>query len=172
MHLLILLFALLFPVTVCAQSGQMVIMGWVETVAIDALDVELKAKLDTGAKTSSMRAEVVKIIEAEKEGEKRRIVFKLEGQDGKTVTLERKLVRWVRIKSRSGKTHYRRPVVEMDFCIAGRRVHSEVNLAARKEFIYPILVGRNMLDHGNILVDSSKTFTAEPHCPATEKREE
>jgi hypothetical protein len=153
-------------------ESQQVIMGWVENVSLDVLGTELKAKLDTGAKTSSMRAEVVNVIDAEKEGENRRVVFRVEGKDGKMVTLERKLVRWVRIKSRKGGEYIRRPVVEMDYCIAGKRVHSEVNLAPRSDFIYPILIGRNMMSEGNILVDPRKTFTAKPNCPAAESKEE
>ncbi len=171
LRLIAVLALMLLPQPVFAQS-QLVIMGWVENVQIDALGVELKAKLDTGAKTSSMRAEIVRVIEPEKKGQKRRVIFQVEGADGKTVTLERKLVRWVRIKSRKGGEFHRRPVVEMDYCIAGRRVHAEVNLAPRADFIYPILIGRNMLRAGHIIVDPSRTFTANSLCPAAEAKEE
>lgn len=141
-------------------------MGWVEYVVVDDIGAKLKAKLDTGATTSSMRAEVVKIVKGKNKGDKRRVIFQVEDSDGKISTLERTLVRWVRIKSRSGSGYHRRPVVDMNFCVAGRRVSAEVNLAPRSDFIYPILVGRNMLREGHIIVDSTTTFTARPFCPA------
>nr|WP_232224186.1 RimK/LysX family protein [Mastigocladopsis repens] len=33
----------------------------------------------------------------------------------------------------------------MKFCIAGRWIEEEVNLAERDNFNYPVLIGRNML---------------------------
>lgn len=160
-----LAFVLVFaaPAQAVIRSNQQVIMGWIEYVYLQDLNGRLKAKLDTGATTSSMRAEVVKIMD-EKHPEKTSVLFKLEDADGKVNTLQRKLVRWVKIKSKDG-THQRRPVVEMDFCIAGHLVKSEVNLAPRADFIYPILVGRNMLRDANIIVDPNRTFTSRARCP-------
>jgi hypothetical protein len=158
------------PSLVYAQpkNEQQIIMGWVENVFVEAIDAKLKAKLDTGATTSSMRADVVKVRRPPyKEGSKkpaRRVVFQLEDSDGDISTLERRLIRWVRIKDKKGGIQ-RRPVVKMEFCVAGRLVHSEVNLAPRRDFLYPVLIGRNMLRDGNIIIDSSKTFTAHARCP-------
>ena len=156
------------------QYPQQVIMGWVEYVYIHDIDARLKAKLDTGATTSSMRAEVVKIIKSETvEGEEPQtsVIFQIEDENGKMTTMQRKLVRWVRIKSRNGGDSYRRPVVEMEFCVGGRRVLSEVNLAPREDFIYPILVGRNMLRDAAILVDANKTYTYQSRCPIAQADE-
>lgn len=156
-----------------AQAGdQQTIMGWVERVYIESIDSNFKAKLDTGATTSSMRADVLKILgNAKSEDEPQRVVFQVNNEKGETNTLERKLVRFVKIKMRNG-TFQRRPVVEMDFCIAGRHVVSEVNLAPRTDFIYPVLVGRNMLQDGGIIVDPSRTFTAPARCIANRAKPE
>lgn len=149
-------------------SQQQIIMGWVENVFIEAIDAKLKAKLDTGATTSSLRADVVSVTRPPyKDGEKkpkRRVVFQVIDADGKTSTLERQLVRYVRIKDKYGGLQ-RRPVVNMEFCVAGRLVDSEVNLAPRESFVYPVLIGRNMLRDGGMIVDPSKTFTAHARCP-------
>lgn len=158
-----------------AESGpsnkQPVIMGWIEYVHIQDLSAKLKAKLDTGATTSSMRGEILKVLEPTRKGEKTSIVFQVEDSKGKVTTLQRNLVRWVKIKGKSGKPQ-KRPVIEMHFCIAGRPVHAEVNLAPRKDFVYPILVGRNMLREANIIVDSTRSFTARAQCPDTEMADE
>ena len=145
------------------SSNQQVIMGWVEYVYIPNMEGRLKAKLDTGATTSSMRAEVVKVLDEDKP-EKASVLFQITDAEGKTNTLQRKLVRWVKIKTKDGK-HQRRPVVEMDFCVAGHAITSEVNLAPRATFIYPILVGRNMMKTAKIIVDPERTFTSKIRCP-------
>ena len=121
---------------VIVSSEQPIVMGWVEKVYIESIDSRFKAKLDTGATTSSMRAEVLNVLD-EDNPSTRRVVFRVENDKGETNTLERKLVRFVRIKTKEGGLQ-RRPVVEMDFCIGGRHVTSEVNLAAREDFIYPV----------------------------------
>lgn len=151
------------PAHAVITGKQQVIMGWIEYVYLQDLDGRLKAKLDTGATTSSMRAEVVKVMD-EKKPEKASVLFKLEDAEGKVNTVQRKLVRWVKIKGKSG-SFQRRPVVEMDFCVAGHQVRSEVNLAPRADFVYPILVGRNMLRDANIIVDPNRTFTSRARCP-------
>lgn len=145
-------------------SEQPIITGWVEHIYLQDLNGRLKAKLDTGATTSSMRAEVLKVLEPVQKGEQTSILFQIEDADGKITTMQRNLVRWVRIKGKSGNAQ-RRPVIEMQFCIAGRAVTAEVNLAPRKDFIYPILVGRNMLRIAGIIVDSSRNFTTHTRCP-------
>jgi hypothetical protein len=43
-----------------AAAKDMEILGWVEYAKLPALDLELKAKLDTGAETSSLDARIIK----------------------------------------------------------------------------------------------------------------
>jgi hypothetical protein len=99
-------------------------------------------------------------------------MIKFKFKDGKKnkEVFERPIVRWVRIKSREG-ADIRRPVVRMKFCIAGRWIEEEVNLADREDFNYPVLIGRNMLKEGKFAVDSSATFTAEPSCATQEAQQ-
>lgn len=163
---------LFFPVSpaVAAEvntNREPIVMGWVEYVYVDALDARMKAKLDTGATTSSMRAVLLRIVrpKALENGKKpkRHVVFQVEDVNGRISTLERKLVRWVRIKDKDGGLQ-RRPVVEMDYCVGGHRVTSEVNLAPRETFLYPVLIGRNMLRDAHIVVDPARTFTSSARC--------
>lgn len=74
----------------------------------------------------------------------------------------------VLIKKKEGGLQ-RRPVVTMTFCIAGRLIKDEVNLSDRGHFNYEVLVGRNMLTSGNLIIDASKAFTARPNCMAEEQ---
>jgi hypothetical protein len=151
-------------------AEQQTIMGWVENVYVESINSQFKAKLDTGATTSSMRATVLNVLD-EKDEKLARVVFQVENDKGEINTLERKLARFVKIKMRNGAAQ-NRPVVEMDFCIAGRHVVGEVNLAPRQDFIYPVLIGRNMLESAGVIVDSSRTYTAPAHCPESKPKPE
>lgn len=144
-------------------------VGWVENVELKDTGTILKAKLDTGAQTSSIDAEIIKITEdvddapAGTTGDK--VTFSIMDEaTGKRHVYERHILRYVQIKRKISGT-IRRPVVAMSFCIAGRASSEEVNLADRENFLYPVLVGRNMLEHAKLIIDASKTFTRRPNCP-------
>jgi hypothetical protein len=161
------LFLTVLLIASAAQAQNPKVVGWVENVMIEDVDITLKAKLDTGAKTSSIDAEVIDI---RKEGKRIRgkytgevVVFSVKDTADKSNTFERKIVRYVRIKKKNGG-YLRRPVIEMAFCIAGRLVKEEVNLANRENFIYPVLVGRNMMQHADLAVDPARTFVSNPRC--------
>ena len=139
------------------------VLGWVERIQVGTLDVTPAAKLDSGAKTSSIDAEIIRTFQ---ENDQEYIVFRVsfDEDEGGEQIFEAPITRWVRIKRKGGEKDYiRRPVVEMTFCIGGDRIKEEVNLSDREHFTYPILIGRNMLKD-NILIDSSKTFTHSPSC--------
>lgn len=142
-----------------------IIMGWVERVVVQPGGLIMKAKLDTGATTSSIRADVIKKFEKEGEDGKKEkhILFSIEDKDGNKHTLERKIVRMVRIKMKGDRGYIRRPVVKLGFCLGNHFIEDEVNLSPRQKFLYPILVGRNMLKK-RVLVDSSRRFTHAPRC--------
>ena len=143
------------------------IIGWVENIHLDAIENTIKAKLDTGAETSSLDAEIVSIEDKETENgkyEHGKVIFTVTTDDGEKKTLKRIIRRWVRIKKKEGG-YIRRPVVRLNVCLAGVMITEEVNLSERSHFLYPFLIGRNMLKAGHVVVDSSKTFTANPNCP-------
>lgn len=147
-------------------------VGWVEHIMIDDVGLAVKAKMDTGAKTSSIDAEIIDIVKSGKKTSKQtgeKVVFTVSGEiTGEKKTFEREIVRYVRIKKKGGG-YIRRPVIEMTFCIAGERLTEEVNLANRENFIYPVLIGRNMLSHAKLTVDASETLVTRPSCEPTKK---
>ena len=64
----------LFATTLPAHADQSrIIVGWIEKVHIDALDSIYKAKMDTGATTSSIDAKIIKLIEPGQTRGKRKI---------------------------------------------------------------------------------------------------
>lgn len=143
-----------------AGARDLEILGWVENARLVDPAMALKAKLDTGAETSSLDAEVIKKFR--KEG-KRWVRFQLtDRESGASYIVVRERVRTIGIVQHDGSTQ-RRPVVEMDVCIASRLIRTEVSLIDRSEFNYPLLLGRNALQTF-ALVDPGDTFLSEPEC--------
>ncbi|MEO1404901.1 MAG: RimK/LysX family protein [Pseudomonadota bacterium] len=176
-------------VSPATADDQIHILGWLEHATIQSVDIRMDAKLDTGAKTSAIHAEILSrdsLSEEEQlelyaetdddeemldfdpedaniEGQPRTVVFRVSNEEGEERILEREVVRTVSIKRRSGGVE-RRPVVELDLCIAGIPVEGEVSLADRTRFNYPLLIGRDMLDDGDIAVNPDSDYTVEPRC--------
>ncbi|MEL7242447.1 MAG: RimK/LysX family protein [Cyanobacteria bacterium J06643_5] len=138
-------------------------VGWIENGKISGIDTDIKFKLDTGAKTTSINAEILEKPDNESESGGM-IKFRYTNTDGISKVFERPVERWVEIKNEG-----RRPVVKMEFCIAGRLIEEEANLADRDDFNYSVLIGRNMLKKGKLAVSSAETFTAKPNCQAEEE---
>jgi len=148
-----------------AQPGTQTV-GWIEKGKIAGVDKEIKFKLDTGATTTSINAEILEKPDEDSESGGM-IKFRFTNGEGIKEVFELPIVRWTRIESRKAD-YIRRPVVRMKFCIAGQWIEEEVNLAERDDFNYPVLIGRNMLQKGKLAVDSSQTFTTDPSCPERE----
>lgn len=154
---------------VASSEQQTKTVGWIEKARIAGVDREIKAKLDTGATTTSINAEILEKPDEDSESGGM-IKFRFTNGEGVKQDFELPIVRWVRIESRKAD-YIKRPVVRMKLCVAGQWIEEEVNLAERDDFNYPVLIGRNMLKKGNLAVDSSKTFTADPSCPTEEAQQ-
>ena len=146
--------------TASAKTQEKHIIGWVETVEILPEHLSLSAKIDTGADHSSLN--VINPKEFVKENESW-VRFSLPLPDGKTISLQRRIERYARIK-RKGLASQKRIVILFDLCL-GTRYKKEVpvNLADRTGFKYPMLIGRSFLKE-TAIVDSSLTFTQSPSC--------
>lgn len=134
-----------------------VIAGYVEKVVIENQDFNTKAKLDTGAKTSSIYASN---IERYRKNGQRWVRFTLMIEDSKNnlkkTVLEKQRSRKVKIKDNDGE-HEVRPVVELDICFNGRHYTTEFTLADRQQYIYTVLLGREFLE-GVAIVDPEEAF--------------
>ncbi len=143
-----------------AAAGERDLFGWVERVVLVEAGFELKAKLDTGAETSSLDAVDIRRF---RRGGESWVRFTVEDPDsGDEVRLERPLLRRVRIKRHEGESQ-RRPVVELTVCIGEHERRLEFSLIDRSEFIYPVLLGRSALA-GIAVVDPDETFIHDPDC--------
>lgn len=156
---LILLFAF-SPVTLAAPE----LLGWLEGAYLQPWGVRVRAKLDTGAITSSIHAEKIELFENDGE-EWVRFHFPYGKREGfaNGFMIEKPIRRQSQVKEHVGDNAIRY-VVEIDICVSGDIFPVEVSLADRTKFNYPLILGRRALS-GRYIVDPEKTFTGSRSCP-------
>jgi hypothetical protein len=147
-----------------ASQGTRTVVGFTETVRIYPHDLEIRAKIDTGARTSSLHAQDIITFER---GGRLWVRFHVTNRDNRTVMFERPVVRNTKIKSLAGPA-LSRPVIMMGICIANTFRVTEVNLSNRTGFNFQLLVGRRFMRQA-IIVDPGRQFTREPNCNVTEE---
>lgn len=120
-------------------------VGWWEWVAIDSISSEpVRAKVDTGAETSSLHAEKLSVIE--RDGMMvAKFVFRKRRCEAHVLELRP-------IKSSNGSSALR-PIVTLKVRIAGEEFETQFSLADRSEMRFPVLLGREALA-GRFLVDA------------------
>lgn len=143
------------------------IAGYVEKVKIYPGKLLFHAKLDTGARNSSINAE--NIEEYTNDGEDW-VRFDVVNRNKRRITLEMPLVREAKIKRHFGKKQHR-PVVKLGICLGSTFKEVDVSLVDRQGFLYEMLIGRSYLKH-DFLIDPSKSYTKTPSCKTVNKNNE
>lgn len=143
-------------------------LGWLEHVSLSTVDMELDAKLDSGAKTSSLDAEILtdltdlKSVLKDDEADKT-IIFRIKNEEGEDKIIESELIGISRIKKRGGGIE-QRPTVKLNLCLAGVTLKGPVNLTDRSNFNYPMLIGRDMMADAHILINPRAIYTRPAKC--------
>ncbi|MGG5257509.1 ATP-dependent zinc protease family protein [Phycicoccus avicenniae] len=130
------------------DSHSYTLAGWREWVSLPGLGVPwVKAKLDTGARSSAIHA--FDLEELERDGERwaRFEVRPWQKSDEDAVAVECPVLDVREVRSSSGHSE-ERLVVAMDLTVVGRTVAAEVTLARRDEMGFRMLVGREALRQG------------------------
>jgi hypothetical protein len=149
-----------------AATRDLVILGWVESVFLPDPGFRLKAKLDSGAETSSLDARIIKKF---RQHGKRWVRFVLsDPASGEEFVLVRERIRTIGVVQHDGSNQVR-PTVMLKVCVADRLVDVEVSLVDRSEFTYRLLLGRRALKTF-ALIDPGNTYLTKPQCkmPATD----
>ncbi len=132
------------------------IIGALEYVRLVPPNVILKARIDTGAKTTSIDAR--NITPFERDGKQWVRFVCMDGE--KEYTIERKVIKTVQIK-RHGAEAQDRYVVKMRIVLGNVSQLISVNLSDREEYKYPVLIGRNFLQDF-FIVDVAKKYQFKP----------
>ncbi|MGB0631811.1 MAG: ATP-dependent zinc protease [Alphaproteobacteria bacterium] len=127
------------------------VAGWIENAWLINPGMSFEAKLDTGARTSSVHAPGAEIY---RKGGKRFVKFTLASPSGRSMQLDLPLVRISMTRDMNGPT-IKRPVVMLRMCAAGVIGETEVNLSNRPGFNYALLIGRTFMVN-RIIVDSAR----------------
>jgi hypothetical protein len=135
------------------------VVGWREWAVLPDLAISrIKAKIDTGARTSSLHAYDVAVMRRQGREYVRFKVHPLQRNQRKIVTCEAPLVEWRQVTDSGGKRTLR-PVIETRIMLGAREVVAEVTLIARDELGFRMLIGRQALKRGWI-VDPARSFMA------------
>lgn len=129
-----------------------VVAGWVERVTLFSSQTRVKAKLDTGAKTSSIHAENIKTYLKSAQNWVR---FDTPFENDHIEHFDLPVVRSVLIKQHN-RPSARRIVVRLPFCMNGVSYETEFTLTNRGNYNYPILLGRSFLKKKFIINPSKK----------------
>ena len=113
-------------------------VGWREWISFPNYnDFSLKAKIDTGARSSALHATHIKEFEIDS---KDCVSFRIY-QSGKFIYVERPIKGYRVIKSSIGKKQVR-PVIRMKIKLGTKSWFTDVTLTRRSGMSYPVLIGR------------------------------
>lgn len=137
------------------------LIGWREWAALPQFGVDrIKAKIDTGARSSSLHAFALKRF---RRGDASWVRFQIHpAQRKKTPSfdVEVEVMEYRLIRSSNGKAA-RRPVIVTEIEMMGRRWPIELTLASRDEMGFRMLLGREAI-RNRFLVDTGSSFYGNP----------
>ena len=157
--LLLILFAVSGLAENAPPSNNLRVAGWVEYTSLFPGNLKIKAKLDTGARHSSLNAKHIE--EFERDGATW-VRFELKNWKGRMESFEAAVIRMATIKQHDAESA-RRPVIRLGICLGNVYKEVEVNLEDRSKFNYQLLIGRNFLKDA-LLIDSGSTYLLSPDC--------
>ncbi len=138
-------------------AGDLILIGWREWVSLPGLSsTPIKAKIDTGAKTSALHAFFIEPYEAN--GVRMvKFLFHPIQRDTDTVVECHTPVVDQRMVRDSGGHQEMRYVVKSGFMFGGLQFDAEITLTDRDSMVFRMLLGRNVLAN-RFLVQSSASF--------------
>ncbi len=130
-------------------------VGWCEWASLPELGIDqIRVKIDTGAKTSSLHINSSEVVE--KNGECFiRFHCESDGIQSKSIVFESIIIDQRDVKSSSGTSQLRH-VIETDIIIGDKRWPIEVTLTNRKKMKFKMLLGREAME--NITVKPHKKY--------------
>lgn len=135
-----------------------VILGEEEWVWLDSIQSFFKARVDTGATTSSLNAIDIQVFERDgKEWVRFNLSHGTDNPNDQPEIIEAPIVRWVKIRQSTSDKPERRPVIEAWLKLGQLHEKTQFTLADRSQMTYPVLLGREFFKD-IALVDVGKKF--------------
>jgi len=139
----------------CPDTQGLKIIGEIEHVTFTSNKLRLKARIDTGAQTSSLG--IVSQQRFERDGKKWVQFSVVDPVSKKTIEHERPLIRKAKIKRHAAEAQ-ERPVVKMKIKLGDIELERQFTLTDRSQYKFPVLIGRNVLSR-KFLVDVNQSYT-------------
>ena len=132
-------------------------MGWREWVALPDLGIaRIKAKIDTGARSSALHAFDIEHFQQEGKAAIRFKVHPQQRDDSIVVTAEAELLDNRQVRSSSGQVEWR-PVIQTTVELGGQRWGVELTLTRRDAMGFRMLLGRQAV-RDRFVIDPGKSF--------------
>ena len=133
-------------------------IGWREWVELPDLGIRVKAKIDTGARTSSLHARRVEAFERNGKPMVRFWAYPRQRTARGKVLVEAPLVGYRKIRNPGGGGRVEiRPVIRTTLSLAGKQWKGEVTLSRRDTMGFRMLLGRQAV-RGRFLVDPGRSY--------------
>lgn len=133
------------------------VAGWREWVSLPDAGVDwIKAKLDTGARSSAIHAFDLEALERDGEEWVRFSIHPWQRSDDDVVELVLPVLDRRDVRSSNGAIE-QRCAVSMRLALAGRTITTVMTLSNRDEMGFRMLIGREALGQG-FLVDSARSY--------------
>lgn len=140
-----------------AQFADKEIIGGIEWIYMTPPGQHYRARVDSGAETSSLSAKDV--VEFERDGDDWvRFTFQHDGAQDQPVDFELPIRRVVLVRQAGVEHIDRRVVVEIDIRLGDRLQRTEFTLTDRSRMTYPVLLGRAFL-MDLYVIDVARSYT-------------
>jgi hypothetical protein len=144
------------------RDTELLTLGWREWVSLPELGLdEIKAKVDTGARTSTLHAFEVRDFE---EGGKKRVEFKIHPRqkDNETVATCVADVVDERLVRDSGGHQEMRWVIQSTLAIGEHSWPVEITLTSRDNMLFRMLIGRTAINRRAVVNPARSYLVGQP----------
>lgn len=135
------------------QAAPRKVVGQLETIHVQEADMDFLARIDTGARVTSIHATGIEVAEPnpeKKDNVGKTVTFDVTRADGGSRQISGEIVEVAKVRNAQGVEY--RYVVELTLVWDGDSKKVQVNLRDRSAMTYKLLIGRNWL-RDDYLVD-------------------
>ncbi len=141
-----------------AEGDRRLVLGWEEWIALPELGLPaIKAKIDTGAKTSALHAEAIDVFGSASSPKVRFLIRPAARRPDIVVACSAPIIDRRSVTSSNGIPEDR-IVIAAEIAIAGRTWPIEISLSDRRDMSYRMLLGRQALTSIGVLIEPGKSF--------------